>query len=133
MVRCARASPPAHAACAIACRRGIKPPHGCPPCWSACRPMGKSLSAWLSLREAADARARSMELTRRIADVLPPDTPLRLVDLASGTGSNIRYLASRLPGPQRWLAVDRDAALLDEVPRIVQTSFACQVETRRME
>ena len=28
------------------------------------------------------------------------------------TGSNLRYLASRLPAPQRWLLVDRDAALL---------------------
>jgi hypothetical protein len=35
-----------------------------------------------------------------------------VLDLATGTGSNIRYLMDRLPGRQRWLAVDRSAALL---------------------
>src|SRR6185503_7947143 len=34
------------------------------------------------------------------------------LDLATGAGSNIRYLADRLPGCQRWLAVDRSADLL---------------------
>jgi hypothetical protein len=51
-----------------------------------------------------------------VADLLAHHQPLRILDLATGTGSNLRYLASRLPAPQEWLVVDRDAALLAEVP-----------------
>jgi len=39
-----------------------------------------------------------------------------VLDLATGTGSNIRYLADHLPSEQTWLAVDHDAALLAELP-----------------
>lgn len=42
---------------------------------------------------------------------------MRVVDLGSGTGSNLRYLAPRLPGDQSWVVVDHDAALLDELAR----------------
>jgi hypothetical protein len=75
-----------------------------------------SLSSWLALREAADAAARSVALTRAVADVLPRDRPLRVLDLATGTGSNIRYLADQLSGQQSWLPVDHDPALLAELP-----------------
>src|SRR5262249_30678718 len=55
-------------------------------------------------------------------------------DLGSGAGSNIRYLMPRLRGPQRWLAVDRDAALLDEGVRRLQSSTAdCEIDTRQLE
>jgi hypothetical protein len=52
---------------------------------------------------------------------------LRVLDLGAGTGANMRYLAPRLPEPQRWLLVDYDAALLasvatrDDGPRRVET------------
>jgi hypothetical protein len=62
---------------------------------------------WLTLREPADARARSAALAARFAGGVR-----RAVDLATGTGANIRYLASRLGGPTEWLAVDDDPALL---------------------
>jgi len=39
-------------------------------------------------------------------------TARRIVDLASGTGANIRYLAPRLGGVLQWLAVDHDPRLL---------------------
>ena len=39
-----------------------------------------------------------------------------MLDLAAGTGSNLRYLAEQLPGDQRWLLVDRDPALLNQIP-----------------
>ncbi|MBI3047285.1 MAG: class I SAM-dependent methyltransferase [Acidobacteria bacterium] len=91
-----------------------------------------SLLAWLRLREAADARARSATLTHRIAEVLAGRTPLRLIDLGTGTGSNIRYLAPGLPRPQQWLAVDRSAALLAELrERSVHLDVA--IETRRLD
>jgi SAM-dependent methyltransferase len=74
-----------------------------------------SLSAWLALREAADTRARSQLLTARLADRLSSIRPLRILDLGTGTGSNIRYLAPRLGTAQHWLAVDKDPRLLAEV------------------
>lgn len=73
-----------------------------------------SLSDWLRLRQAADHAARSTTLTTLIAEALGPGRPLRILDLGTGTGSNIRYLAPRLGGAQDWLAVDKDAALLTE-------------------
>jgi hypothetical protein len=78
--------------------------------------MSESLSDWLSLREAADAAARSAPLVERLVVQLPADRPLRAIDLGSGTGSNIRYLAPRLPQPQAWVALDRDPALLAQTP-----------------
>jgi SAM-dependent methyltransferase len=69
--------------------------------------------AWLGLREAADAAARSPELLeplrRRLAGVPRPV----IHDLGCGTGSMGRWLAARLPGPQRWIMYDRDPELLD--------------------
>lgn len=62
---------------------------------------------WLALRESADAAARSTEL----ADAFAPGAR-RIVDLACGTGANIRFLAPRLPRASDWLAVDNDARLL---------------------
>lgn len=78
--------------------------------------MGDSLSSWLALREPADFAARSTALTQAVADGLSADRPLCVLDLATGTGSNVRYLARRLPEPQHWLVVDRDPVLLEELP-----------------
>ena len=63
-------------------------------------------AGWLSLREPADAAARSEALAAGFAGAG------RIVDLASGTGANIRYLAPRLGGAPEWLAVDHDVRLL---------------------
>jgi hypothetical protein len=74
--------------------------------------MDETLSDWLRLREPADGIARSEALTHAIVDVLPAVETLSVLDLATGRGSNIRFLAERLPGPQRWLAVDQSPTLL---------------------
>ena len=122
--------------------------------------MDDALSSWLRLREPADTAARSASLTRTIADTLVAndDAPLRVLDLATGTGANLRYLAARLPGRQRWLVVDRNAAVLAQVPALTSSlSFSwdaarryevrtdvngcvirgdrleCQVETRQLD
>ena len=83
---------------------------------------------WLSLREPADAAARAPRVTRTIAEATAGRTPLRVADLGCGTGSNLRYLASRLPQPQEWRLVDHDAALLAAartlVPQAVDTRVA---------
>jgi len=89
-----------------------------------------------------------------IADALPVGVPVSVLDLATGHGSNVRYLAARLPSPQRWLAVDRSATLLTELRErmsswgaargcVARTDgevcvirgvrFECDVETRRMD
>ena len=78
--------------------------------------MVDALSGWLALREPADVAARSVPLTRAIVDAFPRDRPLRILDLATGTGSNIRYLVDHLSDQQTWLPVDHDAALLAELP-----------------
>ena len=95
--------------------------------------MDESLSHWLGLREPADAMARSEALTRTIAGAVPASEPVCVLDLATGTGSNIRYLMDRLPGRQRWLAVDRDAALLAELSERMSSWGAAKSYTVRTE
>jgi SAM-dependent methyltransferase len=56
--------------------------------------------------------------------------PLAAIDLACGTGANLRHLAPRLGGPQRWTVVDHDARLLAALPRVLADwarprGFAC--------
>src|SRR5262245_34965818 len=87
--------------------------------WSGCRSMPEqrpSLADWLALRERFDHAARSGVLTRAVADHLPRGRPIRVVDLGTGTGSNVRYLAPRLERRQEWLLVDGDAAVLQHLP-----------------
>ena len=67
---------------------------------------------WLSLREPADAAARSAELAERLARHLPAG-PLEIHDLGGGSGALGRWLAPRLPGPQHWVVHDRDTDLLE--------------------
>ena len=68
---------------------------------------------WLALREPVDHRSRAADLVAPLAEWWGTRSSRRVLDLGSGTGSNLRYLAPRLPGEQRWTLVDRDAALLD--------------------
>ena len=41
---------------------------------------------------------------------------LEIIDLGAGTGANQRWLAPRLPFPQRWIHLDHDSALSRWVP-----------------
>ena len=76
--------------------------------------MDDALVEWLGLREEADHVSRSIALVEAIIAVLPSG-PLQLLDLATGTGSNLRYLIPRLPSPQQWTAVDRSPVLLESL------------------
>ncbi len=97
---------------------------------AASAPAGFS-ARWLQQREAFDARARDAAAptlglqhlqawrAQRLAGPAPATPalpPLRVLDLACGTGANLRWLAPRLGGAQQWLAVDHDAALLRAWP-----------------
>ena len=68
---------------------------------------GEFSESWLSLREPADAAARSTELVSML-----PDGIHTVRDLGCGTGSLARWLAPLLPGAKRWILVDCDPALL---------------------
>jgi hypothetical protein len=81
----------------------------------------ESLSAWLAFREAADWTARSTQLVDRVRHAIGSPDTLRVLDLCTGTGSNLRYLLDGLPGRQQWLVVDRDAQLLDELLATLKT------------
>lgn len=86
------------------CRRGAK------------RDVSGFSADWLSLREPFDESARSAELTEALAHLRFRDGALRVVDLATGTGANFRYLSPRLAGRQEWLLIDHDAKLLAALP-----------------
>jgi hypothetical protein len=67
---------------------------------------------WLTLREDADARARSQSLAAEAARMV--SSPVTVHDLGSGTGSMMRWLAPRLPGRQTWVLHDWNADLLEQ-------------------
>ena len=74
--------------------------------------MSEPLGDWLQLRESADWEARSSQLVQQVVNAIAPEGSIHVLDLATGTGSNVRYLAVRLPGCQRWLVVDHSPDLL---------------------
>ncbi len=89
-------------------------------------PTAASFSAdWLQQREPFDTAARDAAAPRLALQALRERSaaghgsarlPLRIIDLACGTGANLRWLAPRLGGAQQWLVVDHDAALLQRWP-----------------
>ena len=83
---------------------------------------------WLALREPADIAARSAAGTSFVTGALAQHSSLHIVDLGSGTGSNVRYLSRHLPQGQRWQLVDNDAMLLEAARSLlsidVETSVA---------
>ncbi len=78
---------------------------------------------WLTLREAADHESRSDALlallqawlNRRKGASNASDTPNRIIDLGTGTGSNVRYLQPQLGVLQHWELVDNDPELLSHL------------------
>lgn len=80
-------------------------------------------ASWLQQREPFDAAARDaaaprLGLQTQLAALRPDRAePWRIIDLACGTGANLRWLAPRLGGQQQWLVVDHDPDLLSQWPR----------------
>jgi hypothetical protein len=94
----------------------------------------ETFAHWLALREPADDAARSKALTRKVAGLVAAHDPVRVVDLATGTGSNIRYLIPHLRDRQEWLAVDRDPVLLEKLAARMShwtMPLDCQIRARQ--
>ncbi len=70
-------------------------------------------AAWLALREPVDHRSRPAALLPLLATAWRTHHWSQVLDLGSGTGSNLRYIGSRLPGGQEWTLVDHDRDLLN--------------------
>jgi hypothetical protein len=81
---------------------------------------------WLALREPVDHRSRNPQLSQELSAYFQTRTELNVIDLGSGTGSNLRATAPLLPAVQRWTLVDHDTALLEaahqELARWADTS-----------
>jgi len=73
-----------------------------------------SAPAWCALRENADQRARDPRLARRLAGRFIDTPTIRILDLAAGTGANLRALAPLLGEMQEWTLVDNSPPLLEE-------------------
>ncbi len=108
---------------------------------------------WLALREPVDHRSRSELALASLRDWWRAGRASRVVDLGSGTGSNLRYLAPRLAGDERpsedsapfssravgqmraqaWTLVDHDPSLiararaagLARVPGVARVDLVC--------
>lgn len=72
---------------------------------------------WLALREGVDARARDVLIPSTLAEERPDGAPLRVMDLGSGIGANLRFLGPYLGLNQHWLLLDSDARLLERAPQ----------------
>lgn len=79
--------------------------------------MRDSEADWLTLREARDHAARSIELAAAFSDALGPNP--RIIDLGCGTGSNFRYLDAKLGGRAHWRCVDHDPVMLARAATLV--------------
>jgi SAM-dependent methyltransferase len=72
---------------------------------------------WLSLREDADHRSRNPVLQEQVLRYLEEisslkSDPIHIVDLGSGTGSNLRAFAPLIHHNQKWTLIDHDPLLL---------------------
>ncbi|MBI70870.1 MAG: SAM-dependent methyltransferase [Gemmatimonadetes bacterium] len=73
---------------------------------------------WLQLRESADHRSRSHALASALMDFWDSKQRVNILDLGSGTGSNLRYLSKYLGDlNQRWTLLDKDESLLDNIKK----------------
>jgi len=70
-------------------------------------------AGWLSLRAAADMRARNAGLAARVAAHFADKETLFILDLGCGTGANLRASYALYPKTQHWQLVDHDLALLE--------------------
>lgn len=83
---------------------------------------------WLSLREPVDHRSRARGPRDACARYIGGFERITVLDLGSGTGSNLRASWFHLPDWQDWCLVDHDPALLEAARRMLPT-WACASQT----
>lgn len=86
---------------------------------------------WLALREpfdraAREASAAAFDLVGLARRLRGDGATLGVLDLACGTGANLRELAPRLGGVQHWRLVDHDPRLLAALPGALAAWAAAQ-------
>lgn len=70
---------------------------------------------WLALRADADTRARNIDLAAVLRAHFADRSSLRVLDLGSGTGANLRATTPVLGASQYWCLIDNDPTLLATV------------------
>ena len=79
---------------------------------------------WLQLRESVDHRSRSHALASALLDCLDSKQRINILDLGSGTGSNLRYLSKYLGDlNQHWTLLDQDESLLENIKKTSTNSM----------
>lgn len=92
--------------------------------------MGTFAIDWLNLREPVDHRSVNAVVRKSFTHAVAHHDVLKIVDLGSGTGSNMRGLSPWMAQHQTWTLVDFDQSLLDAAaaqPRLLNVA----VETHR--
>ena len=76
------------------------------------------LIQWLAHRFTCDAEARHPGIEHQfLAFFEQHQTPLKVVDVGSGTGANVRYYFDRIPHEQEWILIEQNEQLRDECCR----------------
>jgi hypothetical protein len=83
---------------------------------------------WLGLREQADHRSRATVLGDLLEDAGAARGWSHVLDLGTGTGSNMRYLRPRLPWARIWTLVDHDADLLAKAQLASDEHRVCAIQ-----
>lgn len=84
-------------------------------------------AGWLRLREPVDHRSRVRALVTTLRREGSRRGWSRVVDLGAGTGSNLRFIAARIPWATTWTVVDHDPDLLDLIDDPGPDSTVCRV------
>ena len=61
---------------------------------------------WLKLRETVDKKSRNLKIIQLINKKFDNNTPVSIIDLGTGTGSNFNYLKPKLKFSQNWVFTD---------------------------
>ena len=94
---------------------------------------------WLTLREPIDHRSRARAAMQLLLPAWQKHGWSNIIDLGSGAGSNLRYLAPYLPGAQQWTLFDHDHELLaraippDTVPNLRLATLTGDLSTVGLE
>ncbi|MHA7774555.1 class I SAM-dependent methyltransferase [Roseibium sp. M-1] len=87
---------------------------------------------WLALRHPLDLAARNQAVEAAFLDILPAG-PVRLMDLASGTGATVRALQGKLDRPVDWLLTDYDPALLELAEERLKGIAQAEISSERID